>query len=63
MDAATLAGARLPYFTTKQKGTGLGLAIVDKFMTELGGQLRVESTPGRGTSVTLVLPKDSVDAS
>lgn len=63
MDVATLAEARLPYFTTKQKGTGLGLAIVDKFMTELGGRLRVESAPGKGTTATLVLPKDSADAS
>lgn len=62
MDAATLAAARLPYFTTKQKGTGLGLAIVDKFMTELGGRLKVLSAPGQGTAATLVLPKETSDA-
>jgi nitrogen fixation/metabolism regulation signal transduction histidine kinase len=56
MDEKTLASARLPYFTTKAKGNGLGLAIVEKSMAELGGQLRVESKPGRGTTVTLVLP-------
>gem|GEM_PF-6428274 len=49
-------------FTTKEKGTGLGLAIVDKFMTELGGRLQVESAPGVGTTVTLVLPKESSHA-
>jgi nitrogen fixation/metabolism regulation signal transduction histidine kinase len=56
MDKQTLASARLPYFTTKAKGNGLGLAIVERSMAELGGQLRVESTPGEGTTATLVLP-------
>ena len=58
MDAATLASARLPYFTTKAKGNGLGLAIVERSMAELSGQLRVESHPGEGTTVTLVLPRE-----
>ena len=57
MDAATLASARLPYYTTKAKGDGLGLAIVEKSLAELDGQLRVESRPGRGTTVTVVLPR------
>jgi nitrogen fixation/metabolism regulation signal transduction histidine kinase len=57
MDERTLASARLPYFTTKAKGNGLGLAIVEKSMAELGGQLRVDSEPGKGTTVTLVLPQ------
>jgi nitrogen fixation/metabolism regulation signal transduction histidine kinase len=56
MDEKTLASARLPYFTTKAKGNGLGLAIVERSMAELGGQLRVESKQGKGTTVTLVLP-------
>ncbi|MCX6834816.1 MAG: ATP-binding protein, partial [candidate division Zixibacteria bacterium] len=56
MDEKTLASARLPYFTTKAKGNGLGLAIVERSMAELGGQLRVKSKPGEGTTVTLVLP-------
>jgi len=56
MDPATLASARLPYFTTREKGTGLGLAIVEKSIAELGGQLQVESGPGVGTTVTINLP-------
>jgi signal transduction histidine kinase len=56
MDAATLASARLPYFTTKAKGNGLGLAIVERSMAELGGRLKVESRPNEGTRVTLILP-------
>lgn len=54
MDRATLDSARLPYFTTKSKGNGLGSAIVERSMAELGGQLRVQSTKGTGTEVTLI---------
>ncbi len=57
MDTGTLAAARLPYFTTKEKGTGLGLAIVEKSISELGGQLQVTSQPGQGTRVTISLQK------
>lgn len=56
MDAATLASARLPYFTTKEKGTGLGLAIAEKSISELGGRLTIESSKGLGTRVTIILP-------
>jgi nitrogen fixation/metabolism regulation signal transduction histidine kinase len=58
MDADTLAAARLPYFTTKQKGTGLGLAIVEKSIAEMGGEVHIASQPGTGTRVTIQLPKD-----
>jgi two-component system sensor histidine kinase HydH len=44
------------YFTTKQAGTGLGLAIVHKIIQAHGGEVRVESEVGRGTTVTLLLP-------
>ncbi|HVP07151.1 MAG TPA: ATP-binding protein [Candidatus Acidoferrum sp.] len=59
MDAETLASARLPYFTTKEKGTGLGLAIVEKSISELGGRLIIESAKGHGTRVTITLPLES----
>jgi two-component system NtrC family sensor kinase len=51
-----------PFFTTKKTGTGLGLAVAYGIMERHKGELRVESTPGRGTTVTMVLPKDSVAA-
>lgn len=46
-----------PFFTTKEKGMGLGLAIVYRFVKEMGGKIRIESVRGRGTEVTLCLPK------
>lgn len=46
------------YFTTKPlgEGTGLGLAIVRRLVTEAKGGVLVETTPGRGTTFTLLLP-------
>ncbi len=38
-----------PYFTTRSDGTGLGLAMVYRAVEALGGDIRVESTPGSGT--------------
>ena len=53
-----MAKIRDPFFTTKEvgKGTGLGLSIVDQIVSSHGGELQIESEPGRGTTVTIVLP-------
>ena len=47
----------LPFFTTKPTGTGLGMAIVKKIMDLHGGEVEIQSSPGQGTVVRLVLPR------
>jgi PAS domain S-box-containing protein len=47
-----------PYFSTKppSEGSGLGLAVVDGIVRRLGGAVRIESEPGAGTTVDVLLP-------
>jgi len=45
-----------PFFTTKSTGTGLGLAICQKIVSEHRGLLKVQSSPGKGTVFTVMLP-------
>jgi signal transduction histidine kinase len=45
-----------PYYTTKQAGIGLGLALTKKILLEHGGDIRLESRTGEGTTATLYLP-------
>ncbi len=48
-----------PFFTTKPigLGTGLGLSMIYGFARQSGGQVRLDSTPGEGTVVSLYLPR------
>jgi two-component system sensor histidine kinase FlrB len=45
-----------PFFTTRTEGTGLGLAIVRSVIAAHGGEVRVESAPGRGAVFKVSLP-------
>jgi signal transduction histidine kinase/ActR/RegA family two-component response regulator len=59
MSPEIAARAIEPFFTTKEpgKGSGLGLSQVYGFVKSAGGLMRIDTQPGRGTSVNLYFPK------
>jgi len=56
MSAENLGRVFEPYFTTKSSGTGLGLLIVRRIVREHGGELSIESSDGKGLTLTIRLP-------
>lgn len=64
MDEATRRRCLEPFFSTKgHRGTGLGLAMVYGVIERHGGQIEIESDPGKGTTVRLVFPVSTVETS
>jgi signal transduction histidine kinase len=57
MPAETLRRLGTPFFTTRDEGTGLGVVLARTAIGQHGGSLRYESEPGRGTRVTVALPR------
>jgi signal transduction histidine kinase len=51
-----------PFYTTKEEGFGLGLAICRSILWDSGGEMSIDSQPGRGTTVTVLLPAARADA-
>ena len=45
-----------PFYTTKTSGTGLGLAVVKAIVEDHNGEIRIDSTPGDGSTVSITLP-------
>ena len=56
MDEETRQRCLEPFFTTKPGGSGLGLAMVYGIVHRHDGEIEIESEPGRGTTVRLILP-------
>ncbi|MEM6293890.1 MAG: ATP-binding protein [Myxococcota bacterium] len=59
MDAKTREAATRAFYTSKENGTGLGLAISRSLVSRMNGSLSIESTPAKGTTVTVWMAQRS----
>lgn len=56
MPAEVISKLFEPFFSTKEMGTGLGISVSYSIVKAHGGEMKFESVPGKGTTVTLLLP-------
>ncbi|MBZ5669882.1 MAG: ATP-binding protein [Acidobacteriia bacterium] len=61
MDPETLAKVRDPFFTTKGKKTGLGIPLLAQAAEQTGGELILDSAPGKGTQMSVAFRWSHVD--
>jgi len=54
IDADKLEQVFVPFFTTREEGSGIGLSLCRQIMRQHKGQIRLESEPGKGTTVNLI---------
>jgi signal transduction histidine kinase len=57
MDSTVVGRVFDPFFTTKPSGTGLGLSISHELVRAHGGDIKIASEAGRGTSVRITIPQ------
>jgi len=57
MSKETLSRLFQPLFTTKAKGMGMGLAVIKRIVEAHNGSINIQSEPGEGTTVTIILPQ------
>jgi signal transduction histidine kinase len=57
MSPVTRERAFTPFFTTREGGTGFELPLVQRIVEQHGGWIDVSTSPGPGTTVTLVFPE------
>jgi signal transduction histidine kinase len=55
-DPATVARMFEPGFSTKGRGSGVGLTVSQRVVEQHGGALDIDTSPGRGTRVAVILP-------
>ena len=59
MSEEEIARVFTPFSTAFDGGTGLGMAIVRRIVEDHGGAIDVESKPGEGTTVTILMPRNA----
>ncbi|MGN6508406.1 MAG: sensor histidine kinase, partial [Chitinophaga sp.] len=55
IDTEAMEKIFIPFFTTKKKGSGIGLSLSQQIIQSHGGQLKVASPPGKGTTFYVLL--------